>query len=247
MKNILLTSIVGLALVAFMNSAAAFPPSPSIPVTNFSFENPTVAADPGYTAYSQIQAWTFFSAESEFTGLQLISTQYSSPTPANSDGSQDAVFNLSTGDSATLTYTTSGDLSGNGASLGTIQSNTFYTLTVALGNRDGGDPIDYGTPGNITLELLAGSFVDEVLVTPSEMPNDAFKDFSVVLTPAEVQSMSLAGENLGIEIVATNPYDYVAQDNFDNVTLTSPEPSSWALMGVGALVIMGVLNRKRLT
>jgi hypothetical protein len=250
MKRILRVSILVLALAVFANSASAG----SIPVTNFSFENPTVASNPGYTYYSSIQAWTF-GGTNDFSGLQLISTQYSSAQPANTDGYQDAVFNLSYGETGTITYTTSGDSSGNGASLGTIQSNTDYALTVALGNRTGTGA--YGDPGDVYLNLQAGTGTDtstyatvaQLEVTPGEMPDDAFTDFTVTLTASYILSHpSLLGENLGIQIAATGVNDYEDQNNFDNVQLTEttvPEPHTWVLIGFGGLVLLAGVNRTR--
>jgi hypothetical protein len=226
----------------------------SIPVTNFSFENPTVAPDPGYTLYSSIQAWTFGGA-TDFSGLQIMSSQYSSAQPANSDGYQDAVFNLSDGETGTITYTTSGDSNGNGTSLGTIQSNTDYTLTVALGNRLGTG--SYADPGDIYLNLQAGTGTDastystvaQIEVTPDQLPEDAFTDFTVTLSASYILSHpSLLGENLGIQLAATGVAGYEAQDNFDNVELTEttvPEPGTWALMGFGGLIFLVGLNRMR--
>jgi hypothetical protein len=249
-KNLFLTSIACLALAVFPNAAWA----DDITVTNFSFENPTVAPDPGYTAYSSIQAWTF-GGTTDFSGLQIMSTQYSSAQPANSDGYQDAVFNLSSGETGTITYTTSGDSSGNGAALGTIQSNTNYALTVALGNRLGTGA--YGDPGDVYLNLQAGTGTDtstyatvaQLEVTPGEMPDDAFTDFTVTLTAAYILSHpSLLGENLGIQIAATGVDDYENQNNFGNVQLTEtsvPEPRTWALIGFGGLVLLAGLNRIR--
>ena len=243
MKQILHARIVVFALVAFANSASA----DSITVTNFSFENPTVAPDPGYTFYSSIQAWTF-GGTTDFSGLQLMSTQYSVAQPTNSDGYQDAVFNLSDGETGTITYTTSGDSNGNGASLGTIQSNTDYALTVALGNRSGTG--SYADPGNIFLNLQANNVTAAQLeVTPGELPDDAFTDFTVTLSASYILSHpSLLGENLGIQLEATGVAGYDAQDNFDNVQLTEtsvPEPRVWALMGFGGLALLAALNRMK--
>jgi hypothetical protein len=249
MKQIILASIVSLALVAFANSALA----DNITVTNFSFENPSVADVPGgYALYSSIQAWTF-GGSSDFSGVQLMSTQYSSAQPANSDGYQDAVFNLSGGETGTITYTTSGDSSDNGVSLGTIQSNTDYSLTVALGNRDGTGA--YGDPGDVSLNIQAGTGTDTstyttvatMPVTPGEMPDGAFTDFTVTLYASYILSHpSLLGENLGIQITATGVDSYTDQNNFDNVQLTEtsvPEPRTWALIGFGGLVFLAGLNR----
>jgi hypothetical protein len=240
MKKILPISILGLALVAFMNSAAAA----NITVGNFSFEDPVITnADPGpgdYIVTTSIPDWTFID-NNIGTGVQLTSAAYA--TPGDSDQLNHAWMNILGSSSAVSTLTYSG--TGLDALPG-ILPGANYELTVAVGNRDSGSG---GIGGVETVGLeAAGVALPYATLTLSEtsLPVGTFTDVHVYLTASEIATYGLATKQLGIQLTgASVSTDYFDQPAFDNVVLTIPEPSTWALMGFGGLVFLWALNRMK--
>ena len=126
----------------------------------------------------------------------------------------------------------------------TLQLSTEYTLTVEVGNfrpSPGGDPWNFtGFPG-YRVDLLAGSTVlasDNNTLAPAE---GVFQTSTVTFTTGLAHAN--AGQPLAIRLVNLNGSG--VEVNFDNVSLnaeTVPEPSSLALLAVGAL--LGLRRRR---
>jgi hypothetical protein len=197
----------------------------SIPVPNFSFENPDIA-DGGTTgSFDSIPGWSK-SSGTTFVGVRdPLNVQYSSatginaPLPGSGDGAQSAVMSAGEG-GATLS-----------TNVGTLAANTRYFLTVAVGN-----PLDHD-PGPVRLGLtIDGSTAPTASTTilPGSIPDGTFTDFSVALGPFP-SSDSRIGTALGIQIVlgaATLPNTGSMAD-FDNVRLVSvPEPAAVLLVAL---------------
>jgi hypothetical protein len=243
--------IVSLLALFGSASVSALNGSPIV-VANGSFENPTPnsgtyffapGANQGVTSITQaVPDWTYVNTGS----VSGVST--GAGAVPGSDGSQYTFANAGSGSPAsTITY------SGTGVdALPLITANTKYTLTVALGNNTTGTTAD---PGTYYLNFLAGgtpipgAVSGPILQINSVIPQGTFKDFSVTLTAAEASSF--IGQQLGIQL-ESGAYSgsNFTQTIFDNVRLsetsTVPEPSTWALIGVGALALVWQAKRKRL-
>ena len=116
-------------------------------------------------------------------------------------------------------------------SVGTIEANSVYELTVAIGQR-----LDLGW-SNLTVELRAtdqnGTVLASGVYDATDAPDGTFSDVSI-----SFDSTDFAGE-VGNDLVITFRSAGV-QALYDNVRLTEslvPEPSSLALLGLGGLLI----------
>jgi hypothetical protein len=190
----------------------------SIPVPNFSFENPDVVD--GASTEASIPGWTKSGGGiTTLVGVRdALNAQYSgatginAPLPGTADGAQSAIMGAGEG-GATLTTT-----------VATLQANTQYLLTVAVGN-----PLDH-EPGPVRLGLtIDGSTAPTASTTilPTSIPDGTFTDFSVSLGPFAPND-SRIGTALGIQIVlgAAIPPTNASIADFDNVRLTAvPEPA----------------------
>jgi len=135
------------------------------------------------------------------------------------------------------------------ASLGTIEANTKYTLTVAVGNVGGSDSVSNHSPGNVSFSLLANGIAFATDTVPNgTVPDATFEDFSLTFqTPS---SGSIIGENLEIQLASLPISGLGVGPAFDNVTLNAtsiavaPEPSTCALM-LGGLLTLAYLVRRR--
>lgn len=139
----------------------------------------------------------------------------------------------------------------------TLQPNTDYTLTVAVGNIASGNATD-GTffdldefPG-YRVELLAGGTVIAQDDNSLSIPEG---EFATATVPISIGALHpLLGQPLGIRLVNLNviPSGHTQQSSpdlevdFDDVQLTStpatspvPEPSAALLCGIGAIAIGG--------
>src|SRR5882672_11315727 len=160
----------------------------SIPVPNFSFEQPDVTEG----TPSAVSGWTAIPIGGGGTPAvrDPVNAQYISSTgnnallPGTADGGQAAYFGFrenGTGMTTSLTGTT-------------IQANTLYLLTVAVGN-----PLDQ-EPGTVLLRLTVnGNVAVTNTILPTSIPNGTFTDFSVAFGPL-VSTDSRIGGSLGIEL-----------------------------------------------
>jgi hypothetical protein len=209
-------------------------------VPNFSFELPALPNgannNGGNGDTTAIANWTIAApAGNTNNGVYHPAGGFSSTNPLPAPADQNQLAYLVPGASNTSSITTS-------ASLGMISSNTVYTLTVALGNRN--DNLFFDT-GTYTIDLLAnGVSVAESTRAGSAIAHGTFSDLSAIFTsPA---SGPLIGESLTIRLSATAGS---ANDEaiLDNVRLTSapvPEPAISALMVV-AIAIFVLRQRSR--
>ena len=127
----------------------------------------------------------------------------------------------------------------------TLQPNTQYLLSVAVGNLadpPGSDMIDFnGFPG-YRIELTAGGVMiaqDNNSLTPAE--GEFLTSVILYTTGANPARMY---EPLGIRLVNLNGPG--VEVNFDDVRLTAvPEPSAYAAALGGAALAFAVANRRR--
>ena len=215
-----------------------------ISVPNFSFENPgngnffvTGAAAGGATISTAIPGFVF--ANDEYSGLLT-------PNASGQLGSQVAFINVFGSDPASIT---------SAAPVTTIQANTSYLLTVAVGNPNGSG--NFNDPGNGGLNLLANTSAAPSVfsvvatnsnpITTATTTDGGFKDFIVLLTAPE--ATALAGNQLEIQLTAADPGSSAGyQIYFDNIRLDAtvvPEPSAYALV-FGALALLCFFIPRRL-
>lgn len=195
-----------------------------VPITNATFEtfNPLTLSDSGgiFNAWG-IPGWTTTGGTA--TGSwQPNSTSFSSPLPS----------------CCTVGYTNGGSISQILSA--TVLPDTFYTLSVFVGNRLQGFTGNYTIAlwaGNTALcsffgnsaSIIAGTFADETCTyqSGSSVP---LGDLSIVLS-------------------SNGQPGVVSQLDVDNVSLTTgvstPEPGSLALTAVGLLCVIFAFRRKQ--
>jgi hypothetical protein len=209
-----------------------------ITVPNASFESPT---SPPQTSKSPtiLPGWVFdVQGGSEYGSMNFHSANFSSGGAA--DGDNYAFINNDyPGVTDTLT---------SAASLATIAPLTTYTLTVAIGNRNGTGL--YDDPGNVSFSLLANgvAFATQE-VTNGTVPNGTFEDFTLSYeTPA---SSSIIGDDLTIQMATLPEEGSAFQAGFDNVTLdettveAAPEPATLILLAMGGIALIGFARLRR--
>ncbi len=203
------------SFVSFVGVASAVP----VTVPNFSFESP--AQGSGGVGGGSPTSWTLAGSG----GVYRPNSDFSStnPLPAPADGNQYAFLEAPTsGASASVTS----------GVLGTVDANTIYTLTAAIGNRNNAVRMadDY------LIELLVdGSPVasNTLLDGYSNIPAGTFVDLV-----AGYQS-SVAGGDLSIRLTHSSNDATFRQGAFDNIRLDAlqvPEPPSLAIWGLFGLV-----------
>jgi len=181
----------------------------SVPIQNASFETTSSVLGPGVYNYGPIPGWTMVGTGGSW---QPNSSYYNLPLP---DG------NVVAFSSGSLSQTLTGV---------SLQPNSSYTLTVAVGNRLDG----FTSNGQYTIQLDAGSTVlATVTGSNSSITPGTFMD--VVLT--YTTGGTVTPGDLAIVLSTSG-----SQSNFDNVRLAVPEPSSLSLMLVG-LAFAGLLSR----
>jgi hypothetical protein len=227
------------AMVLAVSTCAA--QAASVTVPNGSFETPSspVTVSPSQstkltTDSTTVSGWVFSINGPSQYGTRSIASNFTSEGAAS--GNNYAFINNDQ-DGATDTITSA-------LSLGTIEGQTRYTLTVAVGNPKAADSSNYGSPGTVTFSLLGNgvAFATDT-VTNGTVPNGTFEDFTLTFTTPG--SGSLIGESLKIQLAAL-AQSAPAEPAFDNVTLDVtlvPEPKTWALLGLGALVLIGLRHR----
>jgi len=198
----------------------------SIPVANFSFNDPELA-DGTRTFVGTVPGWP------DAGGVRdPVNAQYSGATgdnvslPGTADGGQTAYIAFPEGLGATVR---------NNFGI-TIQANTLYTLTVALGN-----PLDTD-PGTVVLDLFGNLIhVGSTTIPPTSITEGTFTDFSVSAGPFAPNNPVVGGP-LAMRLTmsaATSPQQWL---DFDNVRLTAtvPEPA-----GSGVLMLCVALSIQR--
>jgi hypothetical protein len=233
----LIAASVLTALTAFPLHAQSTTPT-SIDVPNASFESPT---SPPQTSNSPnvLPGWVFdVQGGSQYGSMNFHSANFSSGGAAA--GNNYAFINNDyPGVTDTLT---------SAASLATIAPLTTYTLTVAIGNRNGTGL--YDDTGNVSFSLLANgvAFATQE-VTNGTVPNGTFEDFTLTYTtPA---SASIIGDDLTIQMATLPEEGSAFQAGFDNVTLdettidAAPEPASSLLLVMGGIVLIGFTCLRR--
>jgi hypothetical protein len=234
---LLATSVLA-ALATFPLPAQTTVTTP-IEVPNASFESPS---SPPQTSNNPniLSGWVFNVKDgSEYGSMTFHSANFSSAGAA-SDNNYATINNDYPGVTDTLS---------SAASLGTIAPLTTYTLSVAVGNRNGTGL--YDDPGNVTFSLLANGVPFATQEVPNgTVPNGTFEDFTLsYLTPA---SGSIIGENLTIQLATLPEQGTAYQAGFDNVTLeettvaAAPEPSTSILVLAGGLALIGLSRWRRL-
>jgi hypothetical protein len=232
----------GCAVAAFgatgalaLASTAAQPTPINIP--NASFENPTT---PTGGDGAPIPGWVFNSQSGNLYGTSLISNSFTSEGAALGNNYA-FMFNDVAGKTDTIT---------SAASLGIIEPNMSYTLTVAIGNVGGSDSVSNHSPGNVSFSLLANGIAFATDTVPNgTVPDGTFEDFSLTFqTPS---SGSIIGESLEIQLASLPMSGPGFGPAFDNVTLDStsiavaPEPSTWALLAGGVLIVGWLIRRQK--
>jgi len=225
-----LSSVAALVLLLGTLGAQAF----LIDVPNYSFELPNSPAATS-TNPNVIPYWVFNVQGGSYYGSMAISSNFSSP--GTSDGNDYAFIN---NDAVNVTDTLT-----SAQSLGPILPGMQYTLTVAIGNRNGSGI--YDDPGNVTLSLLANgqAFATETVPNGS-VPNGTFEDFS--LTYTTTSSSPIVGDNLEIQLGTQPITSGEYQPAFDNVRLDLeevPEPQTCAMITLGALALGWMVWRLR--
>jgi hypothetical protein len=226
------------ATAASLALTAAMAHATPINIPNASFENPTT---PTGGDGAPIPGWVFNSQSGNLYGTALISQSFTSEGAA-SGNNYAFMFNDVAGKTDTIT---------SAASLGIIEPNMSYTLTVAIGNVGGSDSVSNHSPGNVSFSLLANGIAFATDTVPNgTVPDATFQDFSLTFqTPS---SGSIIGDSLGIQLASLPTSGPGSGPAFDNVTLDGkllntpavPEPSTWALLVCGALTLAW-LNRRQ--
>ena len=226
-----------LAVVLFSGLIAQIALADSILINNYSFENGT-----GY--------WAEGNGVSSWTGAGYSGTGSGNASVTTGTG---AGLTGYTGSDVLALHVDTGGTPANGTmwistkSLGTYQSNTVYTLTVAEATAQ-----SWFTAGNEVIGLAAQNNLPPSGTTPSYLVasssvnfsnlTTSFRDISVVIDT--YHNPSLVGENIGV-ILEDNVLlgTYGREGFFDNVRLNTspvilPEPSAFVLLGLGGLVIL---------
>lgn len=206
--------IILFAGLTLFNNARATP----VTVPNFSFEDPALSDGLSTANNAPIPDWNIenpgflpnaagtFNPTSAYPG----STGDTSPLPGTGEGFRAAYLRFSATTSPLSISLVSA------ASLATVDENTRYTLTVALGNRVVGEQ----HPFDGTIELLVNGAVAATLTTnASSLPQGTFTDFSTSFITSVGDPRS--GGNLTVRLVESKPAGPVNNftGDFDNVRL----------------------------
>ena len=227
-----LLPIVALLLLSPLAVNAAL-----IDVPNASFEASSSAMQTS-TNVNIASGWIFNVKGGSAFGTSSIASNFTSAGAAS--GSDYAFIN---NDFPNVTDTIT-----SAASLGTIAADTTFTLTVAIGNRNGTGL--YDDPGNISFSLLANgvAFATQT-VNNGTIPNGTFEDFTLTYTTPS--SSAIIGENLTIQMATLPEQSGAYQPAFDNVTLDEttisavPEPAISLLLLAGGIALIGVAQLHR--
>ena len=223
------------AAVVLMLTALSANATP-VNVPNASFELPSSPTQTS-TNPNVASGWVFNVKGGSAYGTAAISSNFASV--GTSSGKDYAFINND--------YPNVTDTITSAASLGTISGLTTYTLTLAIGNRSGTGL--YHDPGNVSFSLLAnGVAFATKTVNNGTVPDGTFQDFT--LTYATPSSGSLIGQNLTLQLAALPEQGSAYQPAFDNIrldatTMPASEPTTWALLVSGVLVLCWLRRRQR--
>jgi hypothetical protein len=194
----------------------------SITIQNFSFEDPTLSTDE-FTPYgsnypNQIPDWNSANGNA---GVQHMST----PTDLNPNNGQYDYVSIPDGVNAVF--------NDSGAPITQDLSATLlageYTMTVDVGWRNGHG---FDSSSNFGLYTSTGTFLDGITVTPPALQG-AFQQESFTFDVAPTNAN--LGQGLMVELDGAADYDDVRLD-----FTAAPEPSTYALMGMGVALLAGV-------
>jgi hypothetical protein len=205
----------------------------TVPNSSFELSSPVQTS----TNFDVVPDWVFSASNGSSFGIASIASNFSNP--GASTGSNYAFINNDyPGDTDTIT---------SAAPLGTIAPLTQYTLTVAIGNRNGTGL--YDDPGNVSFSLLANgvTFATQT-VSNGTVPNGTFEDFSLTFTTPDTGT--LIGQNLQIQLATLPEQGSAFQPGFDNVTLDAtnldvPEPQVLPLLLSGLAAFCWMLRQRR--
>ncbi len=231
-----ITSLLAASLLATSPAFAA-----SVTVPNFSFETPDIFDNGGGAgAYGQafFPNWTIGPTASmvEYIVMDPSPGYFASafgdngPLPGTADGGQMGVIRLL----PSAVQGTFGTLTSGG--LITLQANTAYTLTVAIGD----DLISTQESESVQIRLLVnGSLVTQSSTSGAALSEGTFTDLLASFSTLP-SGDPLVGGSLQIQLVHTKLSPGTGTDSFaefDNVRLDAtvvPEPASVFLLLAGA-------------
>jgi len=231
-------------LIGFVTGIAGWLATPHessatpIVVPNFSFE--ATAPNDGNFDAAPIPDWVItgdFSAAGAFnsTDSQFSGTT-GGPLPSPGDANNFGLANLSRSTTAGSDFA----VFTSAAPIATVQDNTQYSLTVAVGNRKG------FAPDSITIEFLVDDsavLASSLSVLGAAIPDDSFMDFTTSFTTL-LEGDPLTGGDLKVRLTHSSlSGSGTATADFDNVRveLTElppiPEPSTFTLGVLGLAAV----------
>jgi len=203
--------------VILSGSALAY----SIPITNYSFENPSLSQEGNWTQGQGIVGWTV-------TGYDNNTWAGVIRSPATvSDGLNAAWIQYST-----LMYQILSE---------DLQPNYQYQLSLSIGHR-------VNFPLDPRIQLLAGNniLINELIAESDKPGAGTYKNFVFTYNSG---SSVVPGQALQIKLLNTDAENIFSQPHFDKVILNAsplaaavPEPASLSLFGLG---LLGVLKFRR--
>jgi hypothetical protein len=234
-----------LALFAAFAATGISAHGASVLINNHSFETPIVAGDGGFVVSGAgtgvFNSWNYvvqngpsfqdFGIENQGSGAYTGAA--GGGTPSGADGINNAFLNQDD----------SGMFAGIFQNVGSLQANTQYTMTIAIGQR-----LDR-TNGSIEFGLYnAATGATDIWATGTALATDtevstvagSFQDFTVTFTTGGTVS-----NDLYVAARYTETGANLIQASLDNVRLDAtvvPEPSAALLGGLG---LLAMLRRRR--
>jgi hypothetical protein len=269
-KSLLLAScrVTALAVVCLLAAGLSASAQVSIPIPDYSFDtwnttNPYANQYPvGFSPYptGQIFAdWATTTNNYEFyqtstagdtgTFQGAKAVEVLDPIVSTTESLNPVVASIDNNAVYTLTFA----LSSPNATAGSVTLEMLSTTSAADYENPANDPHGSGpagpnpTPIITTVDTLASTTISAATI--SAQSAGQFTDYSVSFSTLGGLNPSYVGQDLTIGIVV-NQTNYSQETEFDNARLTEtivPEPSIWALMGLGAGILIWRLRRGQLT